>query len=106
MVQPCLSGHTPFCKKGSGRGTVKADGILGMARAFILAGAQAVLTTLWRVPDESASVFMQFFYQYLMEGHRASVSLQKAILSVRCFLKYSQYIHWSGYQLTGRKIQF
>ena len=28
----------------SGRGTVKADGILGMARAFILAGAQAVLT--------------------------------------------------------------
>ena len=90
----------------SARGTVKADGILGMARAFILAGAQAVLTTLWRVPDESASVFMQFFYQYLMERHRASISLQKAILSVRCFLKYSQYIHWSGYQLTGREIQF
>ena len=30
----------------SGIGKVKADGILGMARAFILAGAQAVLTTL------------------------------------------------------------
>ena len=85
----------------SGRGTVKADGILGMARAFILAGAQAVLTTLWRVPDESASVFMQFFYQYLMDGLKASLALQKATLSVRCFTKYSQYIHWSGYQLTG-----
>ena len=46
----------------SGRGEVKADGIQSMARAFILAGAQAVLTTLWQVPDESASVFMQFFY--------------------------------------------
>ena len=90
----------------SGRGTVKADGILGMARAFIVAGAQAVITTLWRVPDESASVFMQFFYQYLMEGYRASVALHKAILSVRCFLKYSAYIHWSGYQLMGREIQF
>ena len=88
----------------SGRGTVKADGVLGMARAFILAGAQAVMTTLWRVPDESAAVFMKFFYQYLVDGHRASESLQKAILSVRSFSKYSGFIHWSGYQLTGREL--
>lgn len=90
----------------SGRGTVKADGIQGMARAFILAGSQAVLTTLWRVPDESAAVFMQFFYQYMMDGHESTKALQKAILSIRCFSKYSQYIHWSGYQLTGRDVHF
>ena len=90
----------------SGRGEVKADGIQSMARAFILAGAQAVLTTLWRVPDESASVFMQFFYQYLVDGFCGTGALQKAILSLRSFSKYSQYIHWSGYQLTGREIQF
>ena len=90
----------------SGRGIVKADGIQGMARAFILAGAQAVLTTLWRVPDESACIFMQFFYQYLVDGLKGTEALHKSILSVRCFSKYSQYIHWSGYQLTGREIQF
>ena len=90
----------------SGRGVVKADGIQGMAHAFILAGAQAVLTTLWRIPDESACVFMQFFYQFLVDGLRGTEALHKAILSVRCFSKYSQYIHWSGYQLTGREIQF
>ena len=90
----------------SGRGTVKADGIQGMARAFILAGAQSVLTTLWKVPDESASIFMQFFYQYLVDGLYSSLALQKAILSIRCFAKYSQYIHWSGYQLTGRDVLF
>ena len=91
----------------SGRGTVKADSIQGMARAFILAGAQSVLTTLWKVPDESASVFMQFFYQYLLQvdNIQSSLALQKAILSIRCFAKYSQYIHWSGYQLTGRNIR-
>ena len=88
----------------SGRGAVKADGIQGMARAFILAGAQAVLTTLWRVPDESAAIFMQFFYQYMMDGLESTKALQKAILSIRCFAKYSQYIHWSGYQLTGRDV--
>ena len=90
----------------SGRGMMKADGIQGMARAFILAGAQAVLTTLWRVPDESAAVFMQFFYQYMMDGFKGSHALRKAILSIRSFQKYSRYIHWSGYQLTGREIQF
>ena len=42
----------------SGHGTVKADRVLGMAHAFILAGAQAVMITLWRVPDENAAVFM------------------------------------------------
>ena len=89
----------------SGRGAVKADGILGMARAFILAGAQAVMTTLWRVPDESAAVFMKFFYQYLVDGNTASKSLQKAMLSVRSFSKYSGFIHWSGYQLTGREVE-
>ena len=90
----------------SGRGVFKADGIQGMARAFILAGAQAVLTTLWRVPDESACIFMQFFYQYLVDGVKGTEALHKAILCLRCFKKYSQYIHWSGYQLTGREFQF
>ena len=90
----------------SSRGTLKADGIQGMARAFILAGAQAVLTTLWRMPDESGYSFMKFFYQYLVDGFKASEALHKAILSLRCFSKYSQYIHWSGYQLTGKDVQF
>ena len=86
----------------SGRGTVKANGILDLARAFIFAGTQAVLTTLWSVPDESASVFMLFFYQYLMDKLKASLALHKATLSLRCFSKYSQYIHWGGYELTGK----
>ena len=86
----------------SGMGAVKADGIQSMARAFILAGAQAVLTALWRVG--SAAIFMQFFYQYMMDGLESTKALQRAILSIRCFSKYSQYFHWSGYQLTGRDI--
>ena len=82
------------------------DRIQKMIQAFILAGAQAILTTLWRVPDESACIFMQFFYQYLVDGVRGTEALHKAMLSVRCFSKYSQYIHWSGYQLTGKEFQF
>ena len=90
----------------SGRGTVRADGVQGMCRAFLLAGAQAILTTLWRVPDESAGLFMQFFYRYLMDGLTSAQALQMAVLSVRCFEKYSKPVHWGAYQLTGRTVQF
>ncbi len=64
-----------------------------------------MLTALWKVPDESAAVFMRFFYRFLEAGFESSLALQKSILSLRCFSKYSQYIHWSGYQLTGRSIR-
>ena len=87
----------------SGRGMVRADGIIGMGRAFLFAGAQSILTTLWRIPDESAGMFMQFFYQYLVDGLGTTHALQKATLSVRCFRKYSQYTHWGGFQLIGRE---
>ena len=69
----------------SGRGTLKAEGIQGIARSFLLAGAQAVLTSLWRVPDESASLFMQFLYRYLVDGLKSFQALQKAMLSLRCY---------------------
>ena len=90
----------------SGRGTFKADGIQGTARSFLLAGAQTVLTSLWRVPDESASYFMHFFYLYLVDELPSYTALQKACLSIRCYTKYGEYIHWSGYQLQGREIKF
>ena len=90
----------------SGSREIKADRMLKMNQAFILAGGQAVLTTLWHVPEESACIFMQFFYQYLVNGLSGSEALQKSTLSLRCFLKYSQCIHWSGYQLMGKDIQF
>ncbi|KAL5481435.1 hypothetical protein EMCRGX_G021589 [Ephydatia muelleri] len=89
----------------SARGTVRADGIMGMGRAFFIAGAQSILSTLWKVPDESAGVFMQFFYQYLGEdGLSTTQALQKAVCSLRCFRKYSHYVHWGAYQLCGKEM--
>ena len=89
----------------SGRGKFKGDEIQGMARAFLLAGAAAVMTSLWKVPDQSASYFMQYFYRYLLDGHTSSVSLQKSIQSIRSIHQFSQVIHWGGYQLTGSDIR-
>ncbi|XP_065893673.1 tetratricopeptide repeat protein 28-like [Dysidea avara] len=88
----------------SGRGQVKAEGVIGMARAFLSAGAQSVLVSLWRVPDESAHIFMQYFYQFLVNGLPSFHALQRSMQSLRCFHKYSHFVHWSGFQIIGKEI--
>ena len=89
----------------SGRGVFKVDDVQGMARAFLLSGAQAVLTSLWKVPDQSGCYFMQYFYRYMLDGYTSSEALQKASHSIRGCLMFSQYIHWGGYQLTGKDVK-
>ena len=89
----------------SARGLVKAEGVIGMARAFLSAGAHSVLVSLWRVPDESTHVFMNFFYQFLVNGLPSLQALQRAMQCLRCFLKYSHYVHWSGFQIIGKEVK-
>ena len=90
----------------SARGQVKAEGIIGMARAFLSAGAHSVLVSLWGVPDESTNVFMNFFYQFLVNGLPTLQALQRSMQCLRCFLKYSHYMHWSGFQIIGKEVSF
>ena len=90
----------------SAQGQVKAEGVIGMARAFLSAGAHSVLVSLWKVPDESANIFMQFFYQFLVNGLPSLQALQRSMQCLRCFLKYSHYVHWSGFQIIGKEITF
>ena len=88
----------------SGRGQVKAEGVIGMARAFLSAGAHSVLVSLWRVPDESANIFMQYFYQFLANSLPSLQALQRSMQCMRCFHKYSHFVHWSGFHIIGKEI--
>ena len=90
----------------SARGQVKAEGVIGMARAFLSAGAHSVLVSLWRVPDESANIFMQFFNKFLVNGLSSLEALQRSMQCLRCFLKYSHYVHWSGFQIIEKEVTF
>ena len=82
---------------------MKAEGVIGIARAFLSTGAHSVLVSLWRVPDESANIFMQFFYQFLVNGLPSLQALQRSMQCLRCFAKYSHYVHWSCVQITGKE---
>lgn len=68
---------------------------LAIAGAFLCAGAQAVLASLWAVDDHVAHMLMVHFYSALAEGQSASQSLRRAQQAIR-----NQYpLDWATFQL-------
>lgn len=63
----------------SGRGHFNGtEGIMGLQRAFKLAGAKTMIMSLWKVPDIPTSILMDYFYQNLFKGMEVRPSLIEA----------------------------
>jgi CHAT domain-containing protein len=65
------------CHSGEG-GPAGGDELLGLARAVLAAGAQAVVVTLWAVDDVSSALLMGRFYEGLLSGADAGTALHDA----------------------------
>ena len=88
----------------SGRGKIKAEGVVGIARAFLGSGARSVLVSLWTIDDKATLEFMKNFYQALVSGRRASDTLNQAM---RCMRESEQFNHekyWAPFVLIGDDI--
>ena len=85
----------------SARGEVKSEGVVGIARAFLGAGARSVLVSLWAIDDEATMEFMKFFYQQLVHGRSASEALNKAMNSMRESDRFSAVKYWAPFVLIG-----
>ncbi|XP_067024119.1 tetratricopeptide repeat protein 28-like [Acropora muricata] len=93
----------------SGRGRIsKGEGVVGIARAFLAAGARSVLVALWAIDDEATMEFMKRFYQHLKEGKTASAAVHQSIKSLRESEEFSEMWDWAPFQLIGDdvKIEF
>ena len=88
----------------SGRGEIKPEGVVGMARSFLCAGARSVLVSLWAIDDEATMVFMKSFYQHLVDGKSASVALHQAMKSLRESKEFSAVKYWAPFVLIGDDI--
>ena len=85
----------------SARGEVMAEGVVGIARAFLGAGARSVVATLWAIDDEGTLEFMSFFYDALAKGKKASEALQQAMKCMREIEKYEEVKYWAPFVLIG-----
>jgi len=62
------------CQTGLGK-EVKGEGIVGFTRAFLYAGSQNVVVSLWPVSDHSTAVFMRHFYELLRTSDEPAAAL-------------------------------
>lgn len=91
------------CQTGIGK-LQKGEGMLSLARAFNYAGATAIVTTLWKIDDQSTSEIMVEFYKNLKKGLSKKDALRHAKLK---YLKSNKDqilrhpYYWSGIILTG-----
>ncbi|KAL9950954.1 hypothetical protein ACROYT_G043531 [Oculina patagonica] len=89
----------------SGRGQIRAEGVVGIARAFLGSGARSVLVALWALEDSATERFMSRFYDHLVGGYSASESLHEAMKWMRCN-GYSEVRQWAPFMLIGDNVTF
>ena len=89
----------------SGRGEIKSEGVVGMARAFLAAGARSVLVSLWAVDEEATMLFMRRFYQQLADGKTASLALHQSMKSLRESEQFGAAKYWAPFVLIGDDVK-
>ena len=88
----------------SARGTIKAEGAVGIARAFLGSGARSVLVALWALQDRATVQLMSRFYEHLVDGKSASESLHEAMKWMRSN-GFSD-SDWAPFLLIGDNVTF
>ncbi len=65
------------CETGMGE-QQPGEGVVGLVRAFVFAGAQSVVASLWRVNDRSTMQLMHFFHESMYRGNSRQKALSEA----------------------------
>lgn len=80
----------------------KAEGVVGMVRAFLVSGARSVLAPLWAIDDEATLTFMGSFYKHLIDHNMsASRALHQTMRDMRNSDQFSEERHWAPFILYG-----
>jgi CHAT domain-containing protein len=90
------------CNSGSGT-LYHGEGVMSLARSFLLAGASSVVKTSWEVNDETSAGIMIRFYRYLSKGMYKSDALRQAKLShlEESIPALSDPWYWAAYEVLG-----
>jgi CHAT domain-containing protein/tetratricopeptide (TPR) repeat protein len=90
------------CESGQGE-VVRGEGIVGLTRGFLYAGAQTLVVSLWNVDDQSTAELMHRFYQALLsqEKLRPTAALRNAQLSLMRDTQWRQPYYWAAFTVQG-----
>ena len=80
-------------------GKITGDGVIGLSRAFLAAGADSVIGSLWDIPDESTAILMTKFHANLSKNTDKASALRQAMLET--MKKHPNPRDWAGFSLVG-----
>jgi CHAT domain-containing protein/tetratricopeptide (TPR) repeat protein len=89
------------CETALGR-TFRGEGLVGLTRGFLHAGASGVIASLWKVDDRATAELMRIMYRGLLrENLRPAQALRQAQLEVAREPSWSAPYYWAAFELSG-----
>jgi CHAT domain-containing protein len=90
------------CSTGLGK-EIKGEGLIGLTRGFMYAGASSVVASLWKVDDEATAELMKHFYAAMFTKQLAPpAALREAQLRMSRDKRWSAPYYWAGFVVQGR----
>jgi CHAT domain-containing protein len=84
----------------TGLGEIHAgEGVFGLRRSFVVAGAKTLVMSLWKVPEEETQELMEDFYRLVMKGQPVAEALREAQLAIRA--RYPDVVDWGAFICQG-----
>jgi CHAT domain-containing protein len=89
------------CDTAGGR-VLDQEGVSNLVQSFLMAGARAVVASIWPVNDRSTADLMTRFYSYLAQGRDKGSALRQAKLDfIEKYREKALPIHWAGMIMIG-----
>ncbi|HEY9878202.1 MAG TPA: CHAT domain-containing tetratricopeptide repeat protein [Leptolyngbyaceae cyanobacterium] len=83
----------------TGRGDITGDGVVGLSRSLLAAGAASVIVSLWAVPDAPTAELMTEFYRQINQGQDKAQALRQAMLVT--MKQHPEPRAWAAFTLIG-----
>src|SRR6185503_10341695 len=90
------------CSTGLGK-DVRGEGLIGLTRGFMYAGASGVIASLWKVDDDATAELMKHFYEALFQkGMAPAAALRYAQLTLSQNKRWQSPYYWAGFVIQGQ----
>jgi CHAT domain-containing protein len=88
------------CESALGK-DLESEGIIGLPRGFLYAGARSVIASLWKVDDDATAILMKALYSRMQRGESPNNALHGAQLDLLKDARFSEPYYWAAFVLEG-----
>ncbi|MBL8233514.1 MAG: CHAT domain-containing protein, partial [Bryobacterales bacterium] len=89
------------CRTALGK-QMRGEGVIGLTRAFLHAGASSVVTSLWSIQDRATAKLMEYFYEGLLKRQLTpAAALRQAQLRLRADSRFAHPYFWAAFNVQG-----